>query len=161
MHMRLGIIILLSVAAWFLIPLSFPDLIPHHHEQTHHEHPNKEHHEHHHSNKEVDPTLPLPSVTLRTEKDLKGGYNIFIETEYFTFVPEKASTEHAVPNEWHAHLYVDHQKVGRVYGNAYHIPEQYFVQWQEHTISITLSAHTHEERSHNWHPIWHTLSLTH
>jgi len=94
---------------------------------------------------EVDKSLPIPSISLEIEKDPMAWYNAYIESENFIFDPRKASRTAPLPNEWHAHLYVDKVKVGRVYGGAVHIPDSYFTVGETHTITATLNAHTHSD----------------
>ncbi|GIU91569.1 MAG: hypothetical protein KatS3mg011_0475 [Acidimicrobiia bacterium] len=59
-------------------------------------------------------------VSLMVVEDPVGGWNVFVDTAGFVFAPERASGAH-VPGEGHGHLYVDGQKVARLYGAAYHL----------------------------------------
>ncbi len=81
-----------------------------------------------------------PVITLLSvQEDVVGGYNIYIETENFTFTPNEASESH-VDNQGHAHIYVDGKKVGRVYGPWYHLPA---LEEGEHVIKVELNGNDH------------------
>lgn len=50
------------------------------------------------------------------------------------------------PGEGHAHLYVDGQKIARLYGKWYHIEE---LSPGQHEITVTLNANDHREYAVN------------
>jgi hypothetical protein len=84
---------------------------------------------------------PVPTVELIVHEDAKAGWNLEIVTTNFTFAPEHASTEH-VAGEGHAHLYVDGVKIGRVYGDWYHLAE---LESGDHEVRVTLNANDHRD----------------
>ncbi|HMU69412.1 MAG TPA: hypothetical protein PKC38_05365, partial [Chitinophagales bacterium] len=53
-------------------------------------------------------------------KDAKDGYNIHFNTTNFQFAPDKVNTEH-VMGEGSINLFINGDKVARVYGEWYHI----------------------------------------
>src|SRR5690606_38361231 len=57
----------------------------------------------------------IPTVAVTATPDPKSGVNLRVETTGLTFAPEHASTEHVL-GEGHAHVYVDGEKYGRLYG---------------------------------------------
>ena len=61
-----------------------------------------------------------PAVSLEVTKDEIGGFNVHIISENFVWAPERASMEH-VDGEGHAHIYLDGEKLGRVYAPWYHL----------------------------------------
>lgn len=69
---------------------------------------------HDHPLLEVLKDAPVPTVTHLVFPDAMDGYNIQILTENFTFTPAAINSA-AVPNEGHAHLYVNGEKISRVY----------------------------------------------
>lgn len=81
----------------------------------------------------------LPTMTLTVYEDAKSGFNVQIETTNFTFAPEHASTEH-VAGEGHAHVYVDGVKLGRVYGEWYHVDG---LSVGIHEITVNLNTNDH------------------
>ncbi|MDD9954279.1 MAG: hypothetical protein OXR66_08155 [Candidatus Woesearchaeota archaeon] len=85
----------------------------------------------------------LPSLTLRVIRDPKsaGDFAVHLMTENFVFAPEHVSTEH-VPGEGHAHIFVDDVKLGRLYGEWYHLPT---LTPGEHEIMVSLSTNDHRE----------------
>ena len=83
----------------------------------------------------------IPQVTVDAYKDLDSGYNIRIITTNFEIVPEHVGTVF-VPNEGHGHLYVNGEKVARVYGEWYHLDS---LPPGKHEIKVTLNSHDHKE----------------
>jgi methionine-rich copper-binding protein CopC len=84
---------------------------------------------------------PAPTVKLEVKPDAKGGFNVHVETTNWTWAPEHVNGE-AVPNEGHAHLYVDGVKVARLYGPWYHLDA---LTPGPHDITVTLNANNHGE----------------
>ena len=87
------------------------------------------------------PTQNAPTVALSVTPDAKAGWNLQIQTTNFEFAPERASSEH-IAGEGHAHLYIDGEKITRVYGNWYYLPE---LTPGEHEIEVTLNSNSHED----------------
>jgi hypothetical protein len=98
-----------------------------------------------------------PKVELIVTEDTKSGYNIKIAATDFTFTPESVNGENVI-GEGHAHLYVDGQKVGRLYSPYYHYDGDF-----EGTklFTVTLNANDHSEYTVDGDPITATQSVTH
>lgn len=101
-------------------------------------------HEHHHGDDESGGREAVdgsPSVDLEVIADAAGsGWNVKAEVSDFTLAPESASTDH-VDGEGHMHLFVDGDKVARLYGEWYHVPN---LSAGEHEISVELSTNDHQ-----------------
>lgn len=82
---------------------------------------------------------PAPTVELQVMADPMGGYNLQVETTNWTWAPERVNTD-AVANEGHGHLYVDGQKVARLYGPWYNLSG---LTPGQHDIRVTLNANNH------------------
>lgn len=106
--------------------------------EDHSRHFNHEHSESH-SLIEVNPLL-VPEVSVHAIEDEKSGWNLVVETSNFTFTPENTNRR-TVMNEGHAHIFVNGDKLGRLYGNYYHLsdfpPGEY-----EITVSLTSNEHS-------------------
>lgn len=87
------------------------------------------------------PADNAPEVRIEVTEDPDAGWNVHLDTERFTFAPQRAGEE-ARPSEGHAHLYLDGEKIARVYGPWYHIPPD-AVSEGEHTLSVELNANDH------------------
>ena len=86
---------------------------------------------------------PAPTVEITAEVDHVGGFNIHIVTENFRWAPENASQEF-VPGEGHAHLYVDGEKVARVYGEWFHLNTSSLgLEPGEHELTVDLNGNDH------------------
>lgn len=69
---------------------------------------------------EVDEAEPTPSMRIHMDADSMDGFNIFLETQNFRFTPQSVDTL-PVSNEGHAHLYVNGEKVARMYSPWHHL----------------------------------------
>lgn len=94
--------------------------------------------EHPHEMLEVEGVVP--TVTLMATKDSVSGWNLHIMTTDFTFSPEQVGGVHVV-GRGHAHVYVNGEKVARVYGPWYHLGA---LSVGHHEVSVTLNANSHE-----------------
>jgi hypothetical protein len=119
-----------------------------HTRQTHAEAHSSESGEHdmHHSHALIEAQGPIPTVSIAVHDDPMSGYNVEIKTDNFTFAPELASTAH-VDGMGHAHLYVNDEKISRVYSNWFHLKEMR--EPGEYTVTVELSANTHAAYAHN------------
>lgn len=79
------------------------------------------------------------SVELRIEDDPVGGWNLFLDTSGFTWAPEHAGLA-TVDGEGHAHLFIDGQKVGRIYGPAIYLAA---LNPGRHTVTVSLHGNNH------------------
>ncbi len=112
---------------------------------------------HMHPARNVDPGLPVPTVTHLVFPDAVDGYNVQILTENFTFTP--AAINRAVEdNAGHAHLYVNGSKVGRIYGTWAHLPSALLTPGVN-LVSVSLNANDHSEWSVDGVPIASTVRV--
>ena len=80
-----------------------------------------------------------PTLDIMVAKDKVGGWNLHVLTTNFRFAPENVNTPHR-DGEGHAHLYVNGEKIARLYGPWFHIgslpsgPAQ---------VTVTLNANDH------------------
>jgi hypothetical protein len=96
-----------------------------------------------HAQLEIDPTKPMPSVSVQAIADSKDGYNLFITTQNFTLTPENVG-QAVAPNSGHMHLYVNDAKIARLYGSWYHLSKSNLKDG-DNTLEITLNANDHSE----------------
>jgi len=86
------------------------------------------------------PATRAPTVSLKAIPDSTTGWNIHIATKKWTWTPE--DTGGAVePNSGHGHLYVNGEKITRIYGPWYFLSEEEAASGNE--ISVTLNANDH------------------
>lgn len=104
---------------------------------------------HTHGTREIGAGELVPTIELMAHRDPKSGYNLEIITTNFTFSPENVSTEHSA-GEGHAHLFINQNKIGRLYGNWHHIP---FLPKGQNKIRVDLSGNDHTELTVNGTPI--------
>lgn len=112
---------------------------------------------HDHPLREVAADAVAPSVTHLAFPDAMDGYNIQILTQNFTFAPASINGA-VVENEGHAHLYVNGEKITRVYGGWVHLPSDALVPGAN-AVSITLNANDHSEWAVDGAPIASTVII--
>lgn len=88
---------------------------------------------------EVAADSPIPTVEIEVLKDPMTGWNLHIETTNYTLAPERVSTEH-VEGEGHMHLYINGEKISRIYGYWHDLGE---LPPGEHEIRVSLSTNSH------------------
>ena len=93
----------------------------------------------HGSSQELAAGVPVPSIAIEVAADAVEGWNLRIRTTDFRIVPENVSTTH-VDGEGHMHLYVDGEKLSRIYGEWHHIGA---LQPGEHEVRVELSSNNH------------------
>ena len=100
---------------------------------------------HAHKQLEISADLPIPSVELLAHPDAMSGWNLELQLENFEFVPHEVN-ESSSQNEGHAHLYVNGEKVTRLYGNWYYLGD---LEPGDHEITVTLNTNRHEDLAVN------------
>ena len=84
-----------------------------------------------------------PKVNLEVQKDPTGGFNVHVVTSNFVWRPEMASMQH-VPREGHAHVYLDGQKIMRIYNEWFHLNTyQFSTKAGEQLLSIEFVGNDH------------------
>jgi len=71
--------------------------------------------------------------------DPVSGYNLHVMTQNFRFAPESASGAH-VAGEGHGHIYVNNEKLGRLYANWVHLET---LPKGEVVLEVTLNSNDH------------------
>ena len=97
---------------------------------------------------EVD-AIDAPKLDIAVSKDPMSGYNLHVMVSDFEFSPEQASRAHA-NGQGHAHVYVNGEKQGRVYGPWVHLAS---LPKGEVTVEVTLNSNNHQPLSLNGTPI--------
>ena len=83
--------------------------------------------------------LPIPTVAIEVLEDPMSGWNLRVETTDFEIVPEHVSMEH-VDGEGHMHLYINDEKITRLYSSWYHLG---VLEPGEHEVRVDLSSNNH------------------
>ena len=89
------------------------------------------------------PAADAPEISMELTADPMAGYNLQIITRNFAYAPGQASQAHA-PGEGHAHVYINGEKLGRVYGPWLHIAT---LPKGEVTVEVTLNSNDHRPLS--------------
>lgn len=130
---------------------STPD--SHGHEQHGHEHPENGHH---HGTLDVSSAALVPALDLVVYEDAVSGWNLQLVTENFDFAPERINVDSRI-NEGHAHLYINGEKIMRIYSHWHHLPN---LSPGRHEITVTLNANGHEELLYHGEPVADTVIIS-
>lgn len=101
------------------------------------------HHHHQHDNLDVSKEEAIPAIKLVAHKDAASGWNLEIITENFKFAPQSVNQEHVL-GQGHAHLYIDGVKIGRLYGNWYHLNK---LGEGKYEVKVSLNTNNHKAYS--------------
>ena len=108
------------------------------------EHKMKEGHGHHsgmgHEPLMIPEGEPAPTLELTVEPDAVRGWNLQAAVSNFEFAPERVNQASST-TEGHAHLYINGEKITRLYSAWYYIPA---LPPGEHSIRVELNANGHE-----------------
>ena len=94
----------------------------------------------------------VPIIEIQVLEDSKSGYNLEIDTTNFEFISTVNYEEHSVSDsehtshlKGHAHLYINGEKITRLYSNSYYLGEL-----EGHNeITVTLNSNSHEDYTFN------------
>jgi len=106
-----------------------------------HAHGSHDHNDAGHTHRAIETEHDM-TVAVEVLADPMAGWNIHITTTGFAWAPERASTS-AVDGEGHAHLYLDGEKLGRLYGEWFHLNRD--LEPGEHEVRVTLNANNHHD----------------
>ena len=107
------------------------------------------------SHEPLESEIPI-IVAIAADVEDGGGVNVRIGTRRWNWAPQNVNAAH-VPGEGHAHIYVNGEKLNRVYGPYYHIPG---LSPGDHEIRVTLNANSHNDLTLNGEPIEATTTVT-
>ncbi|MEC5423919.1 hypothetical protein QGM71_10500 [Virgibacillus sp. C22-A2] len=82
----------------------------------------------------------IPSIDGSVHQDHSGSWFVRIETDNFSFAPEKVGLEETNYKEGHAHLYINGEKVNRMYGDYYNLD---YLDKGRNTVKVSLHANNH------------------
>ncbi|MCZ4353900.1 hypothetical protein O4H61_15385 [Roseovarius aestuarii] len=95
------------------------------------------------------PALNAPQIAVELTPDPMDGYNLHVLTKNFAFAPEAAGLEDA-RGQGHAHVFINNEKLGRLYGEWMHIPD---LPKGEVTVKVTLNSNMHSPLAVSGQPI--------
>ena len=90
-----------------------------------------------------------PTLAIDLAPDAASGWNLHVKTTGFRFAPEHASGA-AVAGEGHAHVYVNGDKIARLYGPWLHIGS---LPPGKATVRVTLNANDHRALAVDGRPV--------
>lgn len=100
---------------------------------------------HQHKIMEIPIGQPIPSVKLVVHKDPLRGYNLEVQVSHFRFAPQEVS-QAARAGEGHGHLYVNGDKITRLYGSWYYLEN---LKPGKNEITVSLNSNNHATLAHD------------
>ena len=98
-----------------------------------------------------------PTLALEVIPDPVSGWNVHLITTNFRFAAARAGADH-VPGEGHAHIYVNGEKIARVYGAWFHLDA---LPAGSVEIEVTLTSNDHRALMVGDTPLSATVSFFH
>jgi hypothetical protein len=114
-----------------------------------------EHDNHEHGTIELSAEQAIPTVNLIAHPDARRGWNLEVQVTHFRFAPEQVNQAN-LPGEGHAHLYINGEKITRLYGNWYYLES---LPPGRHQVTVSLNANGHEALTVNGQPIQATVEI--
>jgi hypothetical protein len=105
---------------------------------------------------EIPEGLDLPAVKILVTQDLSKTWLLEIQTANFVFTPKKVGALSPSYNEGHAHLYINGEKINRIYGTFYNLG---MLKQGENIIKVTLNSNNHGALIHKGKTIEHSLVI--
>ena len=101
---------------------------------------------------------PIPELAIETTVDTVDGYNVTVALTNFTLSPGLLG-QPATPNTGYIGVYINDQKVSRLYGEWLHIGLDDLSSGQN-TLELVLMANDHTEWAQDGQTISETVVLT-
>ena len=108
---------------------------------------------HHHGTMEIPAGQPIPAISVVVREDSVTGWNLEVQLENFTLTPENVNLANR-PGEGHAHIYINGEKITRLYSSWYYLGE---LPPGRHEITVSLNSNQHDALAHNGQPIQATV----
>ena len=103
----------------------------------------------------IESEVPV-SLKVGVVAEDEGGVNLYLLTSDWTWSPENVNNSH-VPGEGHAHIYVDGEKMGRVYGSYHYLSG---LEPGERHIRVTLNSNDHSALTYEGSPVEASTMVT-
>lgn len=95
---------------------------------------------------EVPKIKQVPSIKGSVIQDQSGSWLLRIQTENFQFTPEKIGSTDINYKEGHAHLFINGEKINRIYGRYYNLD---YLKPGTYEVKVTLNTNDHRFLTHN------------
>lgn len=96
--------------------------------------------DHNHQPVEIPSGQPVPQVDLVVHSDAVQGWNLEVKVSNFQFTPSQADQADQL-NQGHAHLYINGEKVTRIYSNWYYLKT---LEPGKNQVRVTLNTNSHK-----------------
>lgn len=104
------------------------------------------------------PADQAPRLRLKVSADPHGGWNLHLLTERFHFTPAQVNQE-VKPETGHAHLYLDGDKLTRIYSPWYFLSADMLPEGK-HKLRVELNANDHSVWAAGRQPVEASVEIT-
>ncbi|WP_134177290.1 MULTISPECIES: hypothetical protein [Cytobacillus] len=98
----------------------------------------------------------IPAVSISVAPDGPDTWLLRLELLHFSFAPEKVGETHPSYNEGHAHLYINGEKISRLYGQYYHIGK---LKEGKNEITVSLNSNNHGALMSRGKPVMASITI--
>ncbi len=98
---------------------------------------------HDHQSVPVPDKAAIPKLEVQLFRDIKSGFNLHLKIMNFNIEPPEFESVEDNLLSGHAHLYINGEKIQRIYGRYVHLPEKLF-RPGVNMIMVSLNAHNHD-----------------
>ncbi|MFC6636293.1 hypothetical protein GV827_03130 [Sulfitobacter sp. JBTF-M27] len=102
------------------------------------------------------PAADAPRLSIELHPDPLAGFNLHVMTDNFAFSPQNAGVEN-VTGEGHAHVYINGEKLGRLYGAWMHLDN---LPKGEVEVEVTLNTNDHRPLAVDGTPVTARQTIT-
>ena len=95
---------------------------------------------HHHQTVMIEEGQAVPKIDLVVYEDAVKGWNLEIKLDNFQLTPQDVNSSNQ-PNQGHAHLFINGEKITRIYGNWYYLET---LPNGSNEVKISLNTNGHE-----------------
>lgn len=113
-------------------------------ENHNHHNMNSSDNSHDHKTLDVSNLAKIPAIKIEVFPDKVKGWNLYLNTSNFEFISPMMESSNA--NQGHGHLYINGEKVGRIYGNWFYLSE---LPKGDNEIKVTLNTNSHQDLMYN------------
>jgi hypothetical protein len=111
---------------------------------------------HHENGVEILEGDPVPTIEANVTQDPMGSWLLQVSTTNFTFTPQDAGESQNQKGKGHAHIYIDGEKLNRLYGKWYNLGK---LEPGIHEIKVILNANNHAPYSYKGKEIADTVRV--
>lgn len=113
---------------------------------------------HDHMPREIPANAAIPAISLQLYRDAKDGFNLHLQLANFNIAAPEFDKPIGQLLSGHAHLYINGEKIQRLYGRYNHLPSNLFKPGVN-VVMVSLNAHNHDVWTYNAQQIMASIAI--